>query len=256
MRAISFVTELIDDRSDGDVKTLKRMLVHAIAADDIMARARRLQQAQRRLGVPDLSCATTAAIMPTMAGGQFRQASAANRPSTSARNISDNPRCPETQMSNTTWSPSMPSERHRHTLPARASPCWSGYPLPSRSCSSLRHGPRVLALGADQAGELGHHHAAVPARSTGFPLLPPELAAYLATAVELTAPILLVLRPGDAPRRRRHARHDPGDPAASSIRRTIPTTCCGPARWSTSSCAAPASLSLDHLIRKRFSAVD
>jgi NTE family protein len=36
MRAISFVTKLIDDNA-AEIKTLKRMLVHAIAADEIMS---------------------------------------------------------------------------------------------------------------------------------------------------------------------------------------------------------------------------
>jgi NTE family protein len=35
MRAISFVTKLVDDSPD-EFKTLKRMLVHSIAADEIM----------------------------------------------------------------------------------------------------------------------------------------------------------------------------------------------------------------------------
>jgi NTE family protein len=36
MRAISFVTKLIDDNPTA-MKTLKRMLVHAIAADEVMS---------------------------------------------------------------------------------------------------------------------------------------------------------------------------------------------------------------------------
>ena len=36
MRAISFVTKLVDDSPD-EFKTLKRMLVHSIAADEIMS---------------------------------------------------------------------------------------------------------------------------------------------------------------------------------------------------------------------------
>jgi hypothetical protein len=73
MRAIAFVTKLIDDGKISD-NSLKRMLIHGIEAADVMAEAERPQQAQRRLGQPDLPDGIGPRARQHLARDEFRPA--------------------------------------------------------------------------------------------------------------------------------------------------------------------------------------
>jgi len=95
-------------------------------------------------------------------------------------------------MSNITWSPSLPSGRIAE-LPARAFALLERIPVAIPQLL-FRSGLGLVFWRSAQS-KLASWDTTILLFQEEYkvPLLPPEIAAYLATAVELTAPILLVL---------------------------------------------------------------
>src|SRR5262245_12760904 len=101
--------------------------------------------------------------MPTDGSPPTSTASAAIRPSISARNISDQP--PDAlEMRYEQHDNVIPyaSERYRHIFPTRDRLVGTHTLRHCPAVHALRHGARFLALGADQACELGHDALVVP----------------------------------------------------------------------------------------------
>jgi putative oxidoreductase len=95
-------------------------------------------------------------------------------------------------MSNITWSPSLPSGRSAE-LPARALAFLERVPVAIPQLL-FRSGMGLVFWRSAQS-KLASWDTTILLFQEEYrvPLLPPEMAAYLATTVELTAPILLVL---------------------------------------------------------------
>ena len=88
MRAIAFVTRLVETGAVCD-QSLKRMHIHAIAADAVMQKLSVIEQAQRRLGVPHPPARRRARVRRPLAGRALRPRRAAIRPSTCTTAISE-----------------------------------------------------------------------------------------------------------------------------------------------------------------------
>ena len=86
MRAIAFVTQLIDE---GKIAGGKRMYMHLIEAEDVIRDVGRIEQDERHLEIPDPSVRDRPRARGPMACGKLRLPSAPKAPSICRRAISE-----------------------------------------------------------------------------------------------------------------------------------------------------------------------